>query len=101
MHESEEFPGEFETDVAAFLDPRSEAMGVRVLCVEESLELEGDVQSMIKKLETPEEYDLIRTMFGIPESSEEIGGQFPLNMHLHLLNGVAFDKGCYIGQELT
>ena len=43
MHESEEFPGEFETDVAAFLDPRSEAMGVRVLCVEESLELEGDV----------------------------------------------------------
>ena len=56
---------------------------------------------MIKKLETPEEYDLIRTMFGIPESSEEIGGQFPLNMHLHLLNGVAFDKGCYIGQELT
>jgi hypothetical protein len=40
MHESEEFPGELETDVAAFLDPRTSAMGVRVLCVEESLELD-------------------------------------------------------------
>ena len=34
MHESDEFPGEFETDVAAFIDPRTSQMGVRVLCVE-------------------------------------------------------------------
>lgn len=38
---------------------------------------------------------------GLPESSAELGNQFPLNMHLHYLNGVSFDKGCYIGQELT
>ena len=38
---------------------------------------------------------------GIPESSRELGNQFPLNMHLHYLNGASFDKGCYIGQELT
>ena len=44
MHESEEFPGEFETDVAAFLDPRAQAMGVRVLCVEESLELDEGME---------------------------------------------------------
>jgi folate-binding protein YgfZ len=40
-------------------------------------------------------------MLGIPESSSELGNQFPLNMHLHYLNGVSFSKGCYIGQELT
>lgn len=72
MHESEEFPGEFETDVAAFLDPRTQAMGVRVLCVEESLELEES--NLMRKLDDPEEYDLIRTMLGIPESSAELGG---------------------------
>ena len=38
---------------------------------------------------------------GLPEGSAELGNQFPLNMHLHYLNGVSFDKGCYIGQELT
>ena len=98
MHESDEFPGEFETDVAAFIDPRTSQMGVRVLCVEQSLEIDDPI---IKRLDTSEEYDIIRQMLGIPESSSELGNQFPLNMHLHYLNGVSFDKGCYIGQELT
>ena len=40
MHPSEDFPGELETDVAAFLDPRTSMMGVRVLCAEQSLEVE-------------------------------------------------------------
>ena len=37
MHESEEQPGQFETDVAAFVDPRTHYMGIRVICAEESL----------------------------------------------------------------
>ena len=40
-------------------------------------------------------------MLGLPEGGSEMGGQFPLNMNLHILDGVSFDKGCYIGQELT
>lgn len=72
-------------------------MGVRVLCADESLELDEQVV----KLDYPEEYHLIRQTLGIPESSRELGGQLPLNMHMHYLNGVNFDKGCYIGQELT
>jgi hypothetical protein len=70
MHESEEFPGEFETDVAAFIDPRTSQMGVRVLCAEESLEIDDPI---IKKLDNSEEYDLIRNMLGIPEGSKELG----------------------------
>ena len=44
---------------------------------------------------------MMRNILGIPESSKELGGQLPLNMHLHYLNGISFDKGCFIGQELT
>lgn len=40
-------------------------------------------------------------ILGIPESAAELGSQFPLNMNLQHLNGVSFEKGCYIGQELT
>jgi folate-binding protein YgfZ len=98
MHPSEEFPGEFETDVVAFIDPRTSQMGVRVLCVEDSLHIDDPE---IKRIESSEEYDIIRQMLGIPEGSKELGNQFPLNMHMHYLNGVSFEKGCYIGQELT
>jgi hypothetical protein len=45
-------------------------MGVRVLCTEESLELEDD---LFRRIPNSEEYDLYRLMLGIPESSKEIG----------------------------
>jgi hypothetical protein len=32
MFPSDEFEGEMETDVAAFIDPRTPWMGVRILC---------------------------------------------------------------------
>ena len=82
--------------MVAFADPRTTSMGVRVLCAEQSLELDG-----VEKIDGPDEYNLMRQTLGIPESSSELGGQLPLNMHLHYLNGISFDKGCYIGQELT
>ena len=40
-------------------------------------------------------------ILGLPEGSAELGGQFPLNMNLNMINAVSFSKGCYIGQELT
>jgi transferase CAF17, mitochondrial len=98
MFESEEFPGCFETDVAAFVDPRTGSNGVRVLCTEESFEAEEN--TVILK-DPKEQYDTTRMILGLPESSSELGGQFPLNLNLHFMNGVSFDKGCYIGQELT
>ena len=100
MHKSDdpEFLGELETDVAAFVDPRSYMMCIRVLCAEDSLEL---TDPSFQPQQDNQEYTLMRMMLGIPESSNEIGNQFPLNMLLHYLNGVSFTKGCYIGQELT
>lgn len=97
MFESEEFPGSFETDVCAFVDPRTATNGVRVLCTDESFEPENGVDI----LTDAKQYNIARMILGIPESGVELGGQFPLNMNLQHLNGVSFDKGCYIGQELT
>mmetsp|Transcript_19187 Transcript_19187/g.29389 ORF Transcript_19187/g.29389 Transcript_19187/m.29389 type:complete len:128 (+) Transcript_19187:558-941(+) len=95
MFESDEMPGHMETDVAAFVDPRSHYMGIRMLCSGESLGV--DANSGIKEVNGPHEYDLYRHSLGILESSRELGSQLPLNIHLHNLNGVSFDKGCYIG----
>ena len=94
MFESEEFPGFQETDVAAFVDPRTSFQGIRILCAAESFETVDDV----KILTNPnKEYKTIRMALGIPEGKSEMGGQYPLNVGLHLLSGVSFDKGCYIG----
>ena len=40
MFESEEYPGQMETDVIAFADPRTSLMGVRVMCGEGSFEVD-------------------------------------------------------------
>lgn len=40
MFESEDFPGQFETDVISFTDPRTHMNGVRILCNEESFSLD-------------------------------------------------------------
>jgi hypothetical protein len=43
---------------------------VRILCHEQSLEIEGDE---IKRLEKSDEYNLMKNSLGIPESSLELG----------------------------
>ena len=93
MFESEEFPGNFESDVCAFVDPRTRANGVCVLCAAESFEPEENVTILTESTQ----YDIARMVIGLPESSNELGGHFPLHMHLQHLHGVSFEKGCYIG----
>ena len=71
MHENEEYPGELETDVAAFMDPRSVNNGIRIVCAKESF-MVGEIDTI---LENPnEEYKVIRLMNGILEGSQELGG---------------------------
>lgn len=69
MFESEIYPGQFETDVLAFTDPRTKYNGIRVLCNEESFDLSDD----LKVYKNSSEYDLVRMILGIPESSSELG----------------------------
>ena len=68
-----------------------------MICGEGSFEPDRDV----KVYKDQSEYNAIRHLLGILEGSKEVANNFPLNINMHHLNGVSFDKGCYIGQELT
>jgi folate-binding protein YgfZ len=48
-------------------------------------------------------YQLHRTLLGVPEGPTDFtsGHSFPFEGTIDFLNGVSFDKGCYLGQELT
>jgi folate-binding protein YgfZ len=79
---------------AAYVDPRCAAMGVR-LCLPAGVA--ADV--------TPgpaEAYRARRIALGIAEGAElAVGRGLPLEAGLDELHGIAFDKGCYVGQEVT
>ena len=76
MFESEEFPGVKETDIAAFVDPRTSAVGVRVLCAEDSFEFAGAESDGEDDLEIETDaakyYDLFRMALGLPEGASEM-----------------------------
>ena len=48
-------------------------------------------------------YDRRRIALGMPDGSRdmEVGKAILLENNIDLLNGIAWDKGCYMGQELT
>ncbi len=74
-------------------DPRSGELGRRVL-----------TKAAIAGTEIPfDAYDRMRIALGAPDGSRdmEVGKAILLENNIDLLNGIAWDKGCYMGQELT
>lgn len=51
-----------------------------------------------KNNELYNEYEKIRILNGIAEGNE-MNNLFPLECNLDLINGISFNKGCYLGQE--
>ena len=99
MHENEDYPGELETDVAAFIDPRTVANGIRVVCAEESF-MVGDIDTINQN--PNKEYKVMRLINGLLEGSHEIGGQFPQNMNMQAINGVSnFEAAVQEGMNLS
>ena len=84
----------------AFLDPRLAALGARALLAAGA---EADLAVSGFAVCAEGEYDHWRLAHGVPDGSRdlEIEKSILLESNFEELNGVDFDKGCYIGQELT
>jgi hypothetical protein len=83
-----------------FVDPRLSRLGARALVPaggEEALLAAGFVPAPAA------DYERHRLALGVPDGSRDIqvDKSFLLESNAEELHGVDFDKGCYVGQELT
>jgi tRNA-modifying protein YgfZ len=85
----------------AFADPRDVRLGWRILVPEE---LKQKVADLIgADLVDSAEYEAHRIATGVPRGGLDFmyGDAFPHETNMDRLNGVDFDKGCYVGQEVV
>ncbi len=88
-------------DTLAYTDPRDVALGCRLLGNRLS------VEAVLNSRGIPEtdftHYDALRISLEIPDGSRdmEVEKSTLLESNFDRLNGIDWEKGCYIGQELT
>lgn len=85
----------------AFVDPRSAALGWRIL-VPPSL-AERACALIGAAWREPAAYEAHRIACGVPKGGADFayGDAFPHEANMDRLAGVDFDKGCYVGQEVV
>ena len=84
----------------AFVDPRLAGAGVRVVGSPANTEqLVGDAVESAKL----DAYEHLRISLGLPDASRDmqVDRALLLENGFNELDGVSFEKGCYIGQEVT
>src|SRR3954452_3213112 len=85
----------------SFADPRNETLGWRILVPEE---LKQKVADLIgADLVDEAAYEAHRILTGVPRGGLDFmySDAFPHEANMDRLNGVDFDKGCYVGQEVV
>jgi folate-binding protein YgfZ len=88
-------------EVVIAVDPRHAGLGVRVAGPG------SQVRARLRDAGLPpgelRDYDRLRIALAVPDGSRDLQVQksILLESNFDELNGVAFDKGCFIGQELT
>jgi folate-binding protein YgfZ len=85
----------------ALVDPRLAALGVRVVLPRDEI---GRILAEAGAVEADfAEYDRLRLGLGVPDGSRDLmlDKSILLEAGFDELNGVDWQKGCYIGQELT
>ena len=85
----------------SFADPRDARLGWRILIPQDLAEKAAKLAGA--DLADEAAYDAHRIACGVPRGGLDFGDgdAFPHETNMDLLNGVAFDKGCYIGQEVV
>ena len=89
----------------AFADPRAQglgnALGWRILAPEESKQKVADLIGA--DLVDSADYEAYRIAAGVPRGGLDFiyGDAFPHETNMDRLNGIDFDKGCYVGQEVV
>ncbi|PRP86966.1 hypothetical protein PROFUN_04948 [Planoprotostelium fungivorum] len=80
------------------IDPRGNFMGNRVIVQKGEEKILRDFREI-----SEEEYRIYRILKGVPEGHDCFWREeaLPFEHLMEELNGVSFNKGCYIGQELT
>lgn len=85
--------------VSLFNDPRLPILGQRIIS-DKTSGIKNEI--FLDELDNKTTYQQWRYTNGVAEGSELLKGQsFPLEMNCDYLNGISFNKGCYVGQELT
>ncbi len=85
----------------AFADPREPGLGWRILAPEELTQKVADLIGA--DLVDCADYEAHRIASGVPRGGLDFmyGDAFPHETNMDRLNGVDFDKGCYVGQEVV
>ena len=79
------------------IDTQHSNMGTRLVS-------QGDRNPILEGEEVdPSEYEIRRTLLGVPEGQQEIlkEAALPQESNIDYMGGIDFRKGCYVGQELT
>lgn len=86
-----------------FVDPRFAALGHRAVLEADAGASLVDTGVAASGAPGPTAYHLWRLCCAVPEGPADLptNKALPLNGNLDLLNFVSFQKGCYVGQELT
>lgn len=92
---------ELRSEGIAFVDPRCSKMGYRALVPAKSSEVKLGKFDMEKT--DHDVYETMRISLGIPDcENDHVSGKFfALECSLDDLDGISFEKGCFIGQEVT
>jgi tRNA-modifying protein YgfZ len=85
----------------AFADPREATLGWRILVPGELAQKAADLIGA--EMVVSSAYDAQRVASGVPRGGSDFiyGDAFPHETNMDRLNGVDFDKGCYVGQEVV
>ncbi len=88
-------------DGCVYIDPRHQPIGARAIIPTENLSAFIEEYALTKG--TLEDYDRARVTLGIPDGSRdlEVEKSILLENGFNELGAIDWDKGCYIGQELT